>query len=407
MTTKINSSSAGLTETVDATGILEIQTANVTAVIIDASQNANFTSTGAITVSVGTTAQRPTGSNGMIRYNSNLTAFEYYVAGAWAIANVTPPPVNTVAPVVSGSTAVGGTANVTNGTWNYSPTGYYYQWLANSVAISTNATSNTFVITLTQNGANLSCNVTAYNAAGNSSPATSNSVGPVTSTYSISYLVVAGGGGGTSDIGSGGAGGAGGYLANTATLTSGNVYTTTVGGGGGGSTNGSNSSITGTGVSVTSIGGGKGGPWEGGAGSSGGSGGGGASIYAGGGGAGGAGTAGQGNNGASGNSFPYGGGGGGGAGAAGSSRTGGAGLSSSITGSSVTRAVGGTSGNGSSGGANTGNGGSSGSGSGGSGVVILSIPTASYSGTTTGSPGVTTSGGNTILTYNSSGTYTA
>jgi hypothetical protein len=39
-------------------------------------------------------------------------------------------------------------------------------------------------------------------------------------------------------------------------------------------------------------------------------------------------------------------------------------------------------------------------------VVILSIPTASYSGTSTGSPGVTTSGSNTILTFQASGTYT-
>jgi hypothetical protein len=37
----------------------------------------------------------------------------------------------------------------------------------------------------------------------------------------------------------------------------------------------------------------------------------------------------------------------------------------------------------------------------------LSIPTTKYSGTTTGSPTVTTSGANTILTYTSSGTYTA
>ena len=46
-------------------------------------------------------------------------------------------------------------------------------------------------------------------------------------------------------------------------------------------------------------------------------------------------------------------------------------------------------------------------GAGGSGVVILSIPTADYSGTTTGSPTVTTSGANTILQFNSSGSYTA
>jgi hypothetical protein len=44
---------------------------------------------------------------------------------------------------------------------------------------------------------------------------------------------------------------------------------------------------------------------------------------------------------------------------------------------------------------------------GGSGVVILKIATADYTGTTTGSPTVSTVGANTILVYNSSGTYTA
>jgi hypothetical protein len=37
----------------------------------------------------------------------------------------------------------------------------------------------------------------------------------------------------------------------------------------------------------------------------------------------------------------------------------------------------------------------------------LSIPTSNYSGTTTGSPTVTTNGSYTVLTYTSSGTYTA
>ena len=46
-------------------------------------------------------------------------------------------------------------------------------------------------------------------------------------------------------------------------------------------------------------------------------------------------------------------------------------------------------------------------GSGGSGVVILSVPTSLYTGTTTGSPSVTTNGSNTIIIFKSSGTYTA
>ena len=63
--------------------------------------------------------------------------------------------------------------------------------------------------------------------------------------------------------------------------------------------------------------------------------------------------------------------------------------------------------------ANTGGGGSGtqygsqGSGGpGGSGVIILKMPTADYSGTITGSPGVVTEGTNTILVFKASGTYT-
>jgi hypothetical protein len=40
-------------------------------------------------------------------------------------------------------------------------------------------------------------------------------------------------------------------------------------------------------------------------------------------------------------------------------------------------------------------------------VVILSVPTTSYSGTTTGSPTVTTNGSYTILTFTASGSYTS
>jgi hypothetical protein len=45
--------------------------------------------------------------------------------------------------------------------------------------------------------------------------------------------------------------------------------------------------------------------------------------------------------------------------------------------------------------------------SGGSGWCVLVIPTASYSGITTGSPTVGTSGTNTVLSYTGTGTYTA
>lgn len=303
--------------------------------------------TGAINLPQGTSAQRPSSpAVGMVRYNSDTTAYEVYISGGWS-------------PISLG----------------------------------------------------------AY-------------------SYSVNYLVVAGGGGGGQGSGDGGGGGgAGGYQASTATLSSGTAYTITVGGGGAGGasangTSGSNSVIN---TIVTSTGGGGGGGY-GLAGSSGGSGGGGGSGSGSGGGSGGSGTAGQGNNGGSG-AVSLSGGGGGGAGAVGATATtsggnGGNGTASSISGSSVTYAGGGGGGNrstsGGSGGTggggtgetrgsvnptagttNLGGGGGGGSnltgGAGGSGIVIIS-----YAGSQRGTGGtVTTSGGNTIHTFTTSGTYTA
>jgi hypothetical protein len=267
--------------------------------------------------------------------------------------------------------------------------------------------------------------------------------------YSVNFLVIAGGGGGGSI---GGGGGAGGYRTSTQTVTGGTAITVTVGDGGAGSVGaaqdpgiqGSSSSISGSGLTTITSAGGGAGSTDDENGTTGGSGGGGCQIRN-------DNRTGnipstspsQGNDGGTGsNSGNYGGGGGGGAGNFGSNGTssaggtGGIGTASSITGSSVTRAGGGGGGGistpassggtggggggngllaGTSGTANTGGGGGGGgidgarktSGSGGKGVVILSVPTANYSSTTTGSPTVTTSGANTILQFNGSGSYTA
>ena len=282
--------------------------------------------------------------------------------------------------------------------------------------------------------------------------------------YSIDFLVIAGGAGGGSTNDSagagGGAGGSGGYRTSTQSVTVGTVITVTVGDGGvgavftagGNGASGSASSISGSGLTTISSAGGGGGGSRNFVGASGGSGGGGGgdSVRSGGSGNTPSTSPSQGNNGGSNSgSGSYGGGGAGGAGAVGGDGTttvggaGGSGTASSITGSSVTRAGGGgggvyntgTVGTGGSGGggaggcyglstaptagtANTGGGGG-GTGanadgsnnyngaSGGKGVVILSLPTTSYSGTVTGSPTESTSGSNKILVFNGSGSYTA
>jgi len=330
------------------TSSLVIPAANVTGITPAMVSDQTNTSTGYFDLPAGTTAQRPgSPATGMIRYNTSTSYFEAYIATGWVFLSST-----------------------------------------------------------------------SYD-------------------YNIDYLVVAGGAGGGNDIGGGG--GAGGYrTASSFTISGGTTYTVTVGAGGAAVTNGSDSVFG----SITSTGGGAGATLNG-AGSAGGSGGGSGGRS----GSGGAGNTpstspSQGNNGGGPGSSPSSatdrGGGGGGASAVGAGGTasgiGGAGTASSITGSSVTYAGGGgggsfvtgasggaggggTGGNaggaGSAGTANRGGGGggggsASGAGAaGGSGIVILAIPTTRYTGTTTGSPSVSTSGSNTILTYTSSGTYTA
>lgn len=255
-------------------------------------------------------------------------------------------------------------------------------------------------------------------------------------TYSADYLIIGGGGGG--GINWGGGGGGGGLLAGPIILTQGVSYNFIIGAGGGSAVNGNST----TGFGLTALGGGSGPAGALLSGSSGGSGGGAS---------GGSGTASAGGSSTSGQGFPGGsvpnttnpsGGGGGGAGGFGNNSgyfsvgAGGPGYRSTIIGSATFYAGGGGGGGaggagagGSGGGAagsststpptaataNTGGGGGGGSSTvggqygstGGSGVVILSVPTANYSGVTTGSPTVTTSGSNTILTFTASGSYTA
>jgi hypothetical protein len=284
--------------------------------------------------------------------------------------------------------------------------------------------------------------------------------GDVVIPYNVDFLVIAGGGGGALSGGSGGSG-AGGYRASYNCEASGGggssesafeaiagtTYTITVGAGGsvqpgdnGEGIPGSASSIAGANITtISTVGGGGGGSTDSpnpssGAGLPGGSGGG-ADC-----GAGGTGTSNQGYAGGSSNSPGNYGGGGGGAGAAGTSYSsgttagpGGAGVVSTITGSPVQRGGGGggasynqTPGTGGAGGGGTGGrqspvsqggsgtantgGGAGGKyatapgNAGGSGVVIVRMLTSNYSGTQTGGT-VTTSGSDTIITFNGSGSF--
>lgn len=245
--------------------------------------------------------------------------------------------------------------------------------------------------------------------------------------YSIDYIVVAGGGGGGSSSGaSAGGGGAGGYLTGSTTVNTTSSYSVLIGSGGSGGSGGGNGSPGGSssfGV-ISAVGGGYGGA-GGTTGGNGGSGGGGGTNSGGGG----SGTSGQGYaGGTAGSGGNYNAGGGGGAGGVGSGgnqpNPGGVGLADTWTGSTRYLAGGGGGGsyNGASGAGGNGGGGSGPSGSatvntggggggsaigaggaGGSGIVIIR-----YLGSQRGTGGtVTSSGGYTIHTFTTSGTYTA
>ena len=264
--------------------------------------------------------------------------------------------------------------------------------------------------------------------------------GDNTFTFTVSYLVVAGGGGGatawSSANRSGGGGGAGGYRNSYLTETSGRgsstetplsasnnqAYNVTVGAGGtGGSgnyfqdgTNGGDSTFN----TVTSTGGG--GSGDGAGRSDGGCGAGGSYTADA---SGGQGTAGQGYDGGSRNTGSgTSGGGGGGAGGNGANGTnsfgdkpaGGVGLTSAITGSNVTRAVGGRgfgTGNRENASSNTAGGGSGingtgPAGNGGSGVVIIRYPNTKTATITAGLTASTSNVGNDKVTTFTAGTGT-
>jgi len=294
--------------------------------------------------------------------------------------------------------------------------------------------------------------VLSTNGSGTLSWVTSGSTPTAPST--IDYLVVAAGGGGGGGIGGGG--GAGGYRNGTAyAVIAATSYTVTVGAsgtagsstvdGGTGGVSSWNTGAVGSGATIQSAGGGGGACGQNGArnGVAGGSGGGGGSAGGGTTSGGAASPSGQGSAGG-GSTLGALSGGGGGANAAGTSGavttsgSGGNGNTYSVTGSGYARGGGGgaysvggnTAGSAGSGGAgngtnndtaggsgvaNTGDGGGGGGytssgaqgGAGGSGVVIISYSSTFAAATaTTGSPTITTSGGNRIYTFTGNGTIT-
>ena len=92
-------------------------------------------------------------------------------------------PVNTVAPVISGSTTLGSVLTTTNGTWTgTAPITFSYQWKRGGVSIG-GATASTYTLVAADSSANITCEVTGTNVAGsvaaNSNTITASNFNPV------------------------------------------------------------------------------------------------------------------------------------------------------------------------------------------------------------------------------------
>jgi hypothetical protein len=245
---------------------------------VTASSFVGTSATGAVIIPSGTSAQRPTGSTGMVRYNSTLNVMEYYNGTAWYSVISTTPTTSFEYLVVAGGA---GSANLSGG-------GGAGGFRTSSTTITV---GNTYSITIGAGGAGSSSTVAGTN--GSNSVLSGTGITTVTSTGGGGGGAFASGNGITGGSGGGGAGATGGAGGTGAAGTSGqgnaggnggaNAYAPSGGGGGAGAVGGNFSSATGgaggngtassiSGSNITYAGGGGGAGATGGAGGTGGGG---------------------------------------------------------------------------------------------------------------------------------------
>jgi len=84
-------------------------------------------------------------------------------------------PVNSIAPVISGTPTIGNVLSSNTGTWTNAPTSYAYQWRRNGADIGS-ATNSTYLLVFADVGTSITCAVTATNPQGVSAAAISNAL---------------------------------------------------------------------------------------------------------------------------------------------------------------------------------------------------------------------------------------
>jgi hypothetical protein len=129
-------------------------------------------------------ADERTGDTARVRFDAELqftnTVGPYYHLDTFTlreVRDVSPEP--TVAPAITGTTTVGSTLTVSNGTWSGSPTSYAYQWQRDGADIGS-ATNSTYVLVSGDLGHLIRCAVTATDAYGGATMTWTSEVGPIT-----------------------------------------------------------------------------------------------------------------------------------------------------------------------------------------------------------------------------------
>ena len=366
--------------------ISKISSNSISASDLDLSGNVTVSGTGFLKVASGTTAQRPSApTTANIRYNTSLGVVEFYNGSEWQAMDVY--GANTY-PVKYSIIAGGGGGG--RGSTTYAAGGGGAGGMLEGIFF---ATVGTVYTTTIGGGGSAAVNNLSYSGIGNDSTisgsglTTLKAIGGGRGSNTPITGDVWGAGQGSTGNGCGGGGGSGnsisasnffGYLGGPGTVNqgceggSGMYYSPSFNGGGGGGGTGQPGRQANTGNGPV------GGAANGGNGR--------ASIV---------------------NGTTYGGGGGGGYGdyQTGSLGNGGAGGGGQGGSNGVTAANGSTNTGGGGGGGGTGS--FQAGGTGGSGRILISMPTLRYTGTTTGSPTVSTSGSDTILDFTSSGSFTA
>jgi hypothetical protein len=142
--------------TIDSTVIGATTPAAATITTLTATLNSSFTSTGALTISKGTTGERPTPASGMLRFNTTTTEFEGYNGTAWAsvggaaLVNDTSTASNLFPLFATATSGTAATLNTSNAKLLYKPSTGEFQMSApvasNGIVVNSQTVSASYTI---------------------------------------------------------------------------------------------------------------------------------------------------------------------------------------------------------------------------------------------------------------------